>query len=107
MEHGLLPYQLREAAGAYWLLDMEQDGKEYRPALQLNETGARIVCGLAAGKTAEQLAAELAAYYEIPEKLLREDVNSFIGQLGEQDILTGLQEKGVKEGSENRLWRYY
>ena len=28
-------YQLRCAAGKYWLLDMEQDGETYRPPLML------------------------------------------------------------------------
>lgn len=32
-------YQLRCAAGKYWLLDMEQDGETYRPPLMLNESG--------------------------------------------------------------------
>lgn len=32
-------YQLRCAAGKYWLLDMEQDGETYRPPLMLNERG--------------------------------------------------------------------
>ena len=35
-------YQLRCAAGKYWLLDMEQDGETYRPPLMLNESGAYI-----------------------------------------------------------------
>lgn len=35
-------YQLRCAAGKYWLLDMEQDGEPYRPPLMLNESGAYI-----------------------------------------------------------------
>ena len=32
-------YQLRQAAGAYWLLDMEQ-GEQYKKPFMLNECGA-------------------------------------------------------------------
>ncbi len=91
MEQMLGAYQLREAAGAYWLLDMQQDGREYRQPLQLNETGARIVRGIAGGKTAEQLTAELAAYYELPEEQLSEDVHGFFAQLRESGIAERLR----------------
>ena len=33
-------YQIRQAAGMYWLLDMEQPGIPYRQPVLLNETGA-------------------------------------------------------------------
>lgn len=45
-------YQLRCAAGKYWLLDMEQDGETYRPPLMLNESGAYIFRQYMAGNTA-------------------------------------------------------
>ena len=35
-------YQLRYAAGIYWLLDMSQPGYPYRKPLPLNEMGAAI-----------------------------------------------------------------
>ena len=35
-------YQIRKAAGVYWLLDMEQSGIEGRGCVMLNESGALI-----------------------------------------------------------------
>ena len=35
-------YQIRHAAGIYWLLDMEQQGYPYEKPLPLNEMGAQI-----------------------------------------------------------------
>ena len=56
-------YQLRCAAGKYWLLDMEQDGEPYRPPLMLNESGAYIFRQYTAGNTADKIAEELATMY--------------------------------------------
>ena len=41
-ESGKTLYQLRYAAGIYWLLDMSQPGYPYRKPLPLNEMGASI-----------------------------------------------------------------
>lgn len=35
-------YELRKAAGLYWLLDLRQDGEHYKPPLAMNEMGAEI-----------------------------------------------------------------
>lgn len=35
-------YQLRHAAGRYWLLDMQQEGLDYRKPVVLNECAAFI-----------------------------------------------------------------
>lgn len=35
-------YELRKAAGLYWLLDLRQDGEHYKPPLAMNEMGTEI-----------------------------------------------------------------
>lgn len=86
MNQMLGAYQLREAAGAYWLIDMRQDGRRYKKPFCMNETGARIVRGLSERRTQEELAGELAADYGMPVELLREDVRLFCKQLQENGI---------------------
>ena len=57
-------YQLRHAAGCYWLLDMEQSGKDYIGPIVLNESGAEIWNRLQAGGTIDQVAEEFPAAAE-------------------------------------------
>ena len=71
-------YQLRCAAGKYWLLDMEQDGETYRPPLMLKYT---------AGNTADKIAEELATMYGGTADDMRTDVMQFIRQMELQGIL--------------------
>lgn len=35
-------YELRKAAGLYWLLDLRQDGEHYKPPLAMNEMDWRL-----------------------------------------------------------------
>ena len=44
-------YQLREAAGTFWLIDMAQSGEDFVVPLQLNETGAALAGALYRGLT--------------------------------------------------------
>ncbi|MCI7131274.1 MAG: PqqD family protein [Lachnospiraceae bacterium] len=74
-------YQLREAAGYYWLIDMRQSGKEWRQPLRLNETGALLLVGFYEGRTPEELAGELAEHYELPPEEMKADVDAFLAQL--------------------------
>ena len=36
-------YQIRHAAGQYWLLDMHQEVEDYKAPIVMNETGALIL----------------------------------------------------------------
>lgn len=74
-------YQLREAAGFYWLIDMKQSGETWRPPLQLNETGALLFAGIYDGRTKEELAGELAERYQLPMEEMEADVEAFLTQL--------------------------
>ena len=84
-------YQLRYAAGSYWLLDMEQSGKDYVQPVALNEAGAEIWRRLQAGGTVEQIAEEFHRQFQIPLSEAVEDIRQFILQL---------QRQGMKEWME-------
>lgn len=80
-------YQLRHAAGKYWLLDMQQDGLEYRKPVMLNECAALIWECSSRGETQEQIVKELQKAYGIPEEQAREDTEQFIRRLREQGLI--------------------
>lgn len=79
-------YQLREAAGFYWLIDMTQDGKIWKKPLQLNETGAMLFAGFYEGRTLESLANELAKEYGLSPESMRADAAAFLSQLAANGI---------------------
>ena len=74
-------YQLRHAAGLYWLIDMEQPGGSYTSPVPLNEIGAMLWRTIDSGASFEELCAQLCAEYEIPMEQARSDARSFIEQL--------------------------
>lgn len=79
-------YQLREAAGFWWLIDMTQTGEDFAAPLQLNETGAMLFRGLCEGLDEEELADRLASGYGLLVKEAREDVAAFAAQLAANGI---------------------
>lgn len=80
-------YQLRQAAGMYFLIDCEQPGLPYRRPMTLNEVGARIWELLSEGRDREQIARILSEEYEVELAEVSEDVALFCRQLKEQKIL--------------------
>ena len=86
MNRMLGDYQLRKAAGFYWLIDMKQSGEAYRQPLRLNETGALLLSGRYEGKTAKELACELSERYELPVEEMKKDVDAFFVQLAANGI---------------------
>lgn len=74
-------YQLRKAAGTYWLLDMAQSGPAYKKPVPLNESGARIWQMLEKGKKPEQIAEIFAKDYGITCEEASADVHQFMKQL--------------------------
>lgn len=70
-------YQLRHAAGRYYLLDMEQEGVPYKRPMELNSIGAQIWQLMSMGHTTEQVVQELAKEYEADVTDIREDVHQF------------------------------
>lgn len=79
-------YQLRYAAGLYWLLDMEQSGVPYHRPLALNEVGADIWKLLAQGEEEEKIAEKLSAEYQVSPEAIREDIAQFRQQLEQAGI---------------------
>ena len=80
-------YQLRQAAGMYWLLDMEQSGCPYRKPVLMNAVGVRIWNRISEGWKTKQIAEELHTVYEIPCHEALADVKQFISQLQAQGII--------------------
>ena len=78
-------YQLREAAGAWWLIDMAQSGEDFVVPLRLNETGAALFRVLYEGFDEEELEG-LAAEYGIEVEELREGAAAFAAQLAANGI---------------------
>lgn len=74
-------YQLRHAAGLYWLLDMEQSGPSYISPLPLNEGGAQIWQMLISGMSEDEVCKQLCEEYGVSPEQMREDVRDFIVQL--------------------------
>lgn len=79
-------YQLREAAGAYWLINMEQKGLPFEKPLMLNQCGALIWKEYSAGKAVGEIAGKLQQLYGIGPTEAEADVRDFIGQLRVQGI---------------------
>ncbi|MCD8068016.1 MAG: PqqD family protein [Lachnospiraceae bacterium] len=80
-------FQLRYAAGRYWLLDMKQEGLAFRRPVCLNEPGALIWRKLCEGRTREEIADELCGRFGLERQEALEDCGLFIGQLQKQGIL--------------------
>ena len=80
-------YQLRHAAGYYWLLDMRQAGIPYRPPLPINEIGADIWRLIAEqGMSREDAAKALSGEYGVAPSVLKNDIDAFLAQLAKSGI---------------------
>ena len=74
-------FQLRHAAGLYWLLDMEQEIGKYKNPLRMNETGAEIFKLMQEGKTNLQIAEILVGRYSSKPEDVLSDIVGFEMQL--------------------------
>ena len=79
-------YQLRCAAGKYWLLDMAQQGSPYRSPVVMNESGAMILETYWRTGDRESTAEKLREAYEIEKQEALADVSVFLEQLQRQGI---------------------
>jgi len=70
-------YQLRSAAGGYWLLDMEQEGVPYKNPLSVNEVGAEIWRRMEEGLEREKIVDCLCQEYQAERAVVSEDVERF------------------------------
>lgn len=87
-------YQLRYAAGQYWLLDTWQEGVPYRRPLTMNEVGADIWHMMEQGCSREQIVDALSREYQTSRDVVEQDLDQFRAQLAEF---------GIKETEENKL----
>lgn len=79
-------YQLRYAAGIYWLLDIDQEGVPYKKPLPMNEMGAAIWEMMVQGLDKEQIVRALCREYQVTAETVKCDVEQFQNQLAEYGI---------------------
>lgn len=74
-------YQLRKVAGVSWLLDVSQEGIDYRKPLPLNETASIIWTMLTEGKDKYEIAEYLCeGDMELKNEIVN-DIDDFIAQM--------------------------
>ena len=80
-------YQLRQVAGEYWLIRMDQQRFVYEKPIMLNEVGDMIWQQYMKEKKEKGIAALLQQTYGIDDQEAYQDVQQFIRQLREQGII--------------------
>lgn len=80
-------YQLRHAAGIYWLLDMSQSGFNYKKPVPMNETGATLWKLLEKGYSKEQLIEYLCNEYGIESNEASKDIEVYYNNLRQYGII--------------------
>lgn len=80
-------WQLRHAAGSWWLLDMMQEPGSWRPPLSLNRAGAEIWEYLQQGMKEEDAAEELCSRYGLDRAEALADVRGFLAALEARGIV--------------------
>ena len=70
-------YRLRNAAGTYWIIDVEQPGVPYREPLAVNVVGKKIWGLILDGFDDTQIADELCNEYEADRQQVLSDIESF------------------------------
>lgn len=82
-------YQIRKAAGQYWLLDMKQSGVKRLEYVLLNESGAYIWELYERLQSETDVAEELHKEFGISKGDALADVRQFLKQLEEQGVILG------------------
>ena len=82
-------YQLRYAAGLYWLLDMQQSGAAYIQPVPLNAGGAQLWRMLERGMSEAEMCKWLCEEYGLPPEQAQGDVRDFLAQLKTQKVDLG------------------
>ncbi len=79
-------YQIRYAAGMWWLIDVNQDGFNYKAPQSLNETGMYIYRRLCDGKSVHKIAEEMSNDFGINVEVAMNDIEEFVGSMDEKLI---------------------
>lgn len=80
-QKNIADYQLRYAAGKYWLLDMKQKGVPYKRPMIMNSMGAKIWNLMTKNWSIEQITTVLIKEYDVTAEEIREDIVQFQKQL--------------------------
>lgn len=80
-------YQIRKAAGLYWLVDMEQSGIDRQEQIVLNESGAYIWKQYERLRSKTAVAEELNREFGISAEEALTDVEQFLQQLQDQGMV--------------------
>lgn len=86
-------FQLRKAAGSYWLIDMEQKPFGYVRPLELNEVAATIYKGKEKGLTEDEIAEILSGEYGVSKEEVIEDVREFARELQNYEKSIGSEDE--------------
>lgn len=78
-------YQLRAAAGRYWLLDMDQEGVPFQKPILINRMGALIWTMVQDGEE-DQIAGRLCEEYQVSEEQVARDVDRFREELRRRGV---------------------
>ena len=82
-------YQLRFAAGVYWLLDMRQNPNAYKRPMSMNEMGAEIWRLMQQNHSIDGIAVMLSKEYDADVTEIKEDIIQFHKQLNAYGVVTG------------------
>lgn len=82
-------WQLRHAAGSWWLLDMMQGPGNRKPPLSLNQAGAELWRLLQQGMNEEAAAEQMSSRYQIDRESALADVRGFLAGLKAQGVVIG------------------
>ena len=80
-------YQIRHAGGHYWLLDMDQDGLNYKAPPAMNESGMYIYRRLEENKSVEEIIDDMCNDFKICKEEAAVDVDEFIRQMVKKGII--------------------
>jgi hypothetical protein len=74
---------MRKAAGAYFLVDINQKERKYIPPLEINETGAQIFDLYSRGRTSDEICSEIADGEELDRNEVIQDIDEFVCKVRE------------------------
>ena len=80
-------FALRQVGGNHIVVPIGAQTIDFRCMITLNETGAFLWQQLQQERTAGDLAAALLAEYEVTEDVARADVDKFVANLKEAELL--------------------
>ncbi len=71
-------YQVRKAAGMYWITDTQQSGIDYKQPLCVNETGAWLWQLIQKGISESEIISQYAKRFDISPEIAEQDCRGII-----------------------------